>query len=65
MVEALRYKTGGLGFDYRWGPWKFSSDLILLSAFSIPEVHSASNRNEYQRIFLSLKCGQRVELATL
>jgi hypothetical protein len=33
-VEALRRKTGGPRLDLLWGSWKFSSDLILLSAFS-------------------------------
>jgi hypothetical protein len=33
----------------------FSSDLFLLSAFSSPVVHSASNRNEYQGISLGVK----------
>ena len=35
MVEALRYKMGGSGFDSWWG-WKFSSDLVPLTAFSSP-----------------------------
>ena len=52
LVEAVRHKTGGLGFDSRWCPWKFSSSPNLLSAFRNPGVHSASNRNEYQGISL-------------
>jgi hypothetical protein len=24
LVEALRYKPEGSGFDYRWGHWNFS-----------------------------------------
>jgi len=24
LVEALRYKLGGRGFDYRWCHWNFS-----------------------------------------
>jgi hypothetical protein len=24
LVEALRYKPEGRGFDYRWGHWNFS-----------------------------------------
>ena len=46
LVEAPRHNTGDLGFDSRWGPWKLSSDLILLSAFSSPGIPSACNRNE-------------------
>jgi hypothetical protein len=40
----------GAGFDFRCSAWKCSRDLILPSAFSRREVHSASNRNEYQGI---------------
>jgi hypothetical protein len=47
-VVALRHKTGSSGFHSRQGFWKFSSDLLLRSAFSSPGVHSASNRNEYR-----------------
>jgi hypothetical protein len=36
LVEALRYKSGGLGFDCRWGH----------------RVDSASNRIEYQEYLL-------------
>ena len=52
---SLRYKTRGLTFDSRRGPRKFSSALILLSAFSSPGVHLASNRNEYQGVSLGGK----------
>ena len=48
LIEALRHKTGGPGFDSRRSPWTFSSELILLSAFSSSGVHSSSNRNEDQ-----------------
>jgi hypothetical protein len=41
----LRHKTGGPGFDSRWGIWKFSSKLIRLSEFSSSGVHLASNIN--------------------
>ena len=34
--------------DSWWGRWKFSSDLILLSAFCSHGVHSACNKNKYQ-----------------
>ena len=49
------HKTGGRDFDSRWGHRNFSSDLILLFAFSTPGVHSASNRNKYQGICLGVK----------
>jgi hypothetical protein len=40
LVEALRLKKGGPCFDSLCGPWKFTNDLILLSASSSPGVHS-------------------------
>jgi hypothetical protein len=64
LVMALWYKMGGSGFDSKQGPWKFSSDLFLLSAFSSPGVHSSNNRNEYRGIFLGVRGGRRVELTT-
>ena len=54
-LKALRHKTEGSGFDSRYVPWKFSSVLILLSVFSSPGVHAASDRNEYQKISLGDK----------
>lgn len=53
LVEALGHKTGGSGLDSRYGPWKYSSDLVLLSAFSSPDTQ-ASNRNENQGIALEV-----------
>ena len=44
---------------------KFSSDLMLLSAFCSSGVHSTSNRNEYKGISLGAKRGRRVELRAL
>jgi hypothetical protein len=44
VVEALRYKPEGLGFDSRWVNWDFS----LTSTFRPhcgPAVDLASNRN--------------------
>ena len=29
LVEALRYKSEGHGFDSRWCQWNFSIDIIL------------------------------------
>ena len=54
LVEALRYKSEGRGFDSRWCHWNFS----LTQSFRLhygPGVDSASNRNEYQECFLGLK----------
>jgi hypothetical protein len=44
VVKALCYKLEGSGF----GEWIFSIYLILLAPLG-PGVHSASNRNEYQK----------------
>ena len=65
LVQAVRPKTGGSGFNSRWGPWKFSRDPFLLSAFSSPVDHPACNRKEYQGLSLGVKCGRRVELTNL
>ena len=32
LVEALRYKPEGRGFDSRWCHWIFFIDIILLAA---------------------------------
>ena len=56
LVEALRYKPEGRGFDFRWCHWNFS----LIQSFRPhygPGVDSASNRNEYQEYFLGVKAG--------
>ena len=50
LAEALRHKTGDSGSDSRYGPSKFSSDLLLLYALSSTWFHSASKSNEYQGI---------------
>jgi hypothetical protein len=44
LVEALRFKPGGRGFDSQW----FQSFWPHYD----PRVDSASNRNEYQDYFL-------------
>ena len=64
LVEALRYKPEGRGFDSRWCHWNFFIDTILLAALW-PWVDSASNRNEYQEYFLGDKGGRCVGLTTL
>ena len=47
LVEALRYKSEGHGFNSQWCHWNFSH--------YGPGVNSASNRNEYQEYFLGVK----------
>ena len=41
---------GGSGFDSRWHPWKTSSELILLCAFSSTGLLAVFNKNVYQGI---------------
>jgi hypothetical protein len=48
VVKALCCKPEGRGFEIRWGEWICSINLILPAALG-PGVHSASNRNEYQK----------------
>jgi hypothetical protein len=48
LVKALCYKLEGRDFETRWGKYNFSIYLILPAALG-PGVHSASNRNEYQK----------------
>jgi len=55
LVGALRYKPEGRWFDPRWCHWNFS----------LTEVDSASNRNEYQEYFLEGKGGRCLVLTTL
>jgi hypothetical protein len=53
LVEALRYKPEGRGFDSRWCHWIF-----LLTSFRPyygPGVDLTSNGNEYQERFLRVK----------
>jgi hypothetical protein len=54
LVEALRYKPEGRGFDSRWTHWNFSVTLSFRSRCG-PGVDSVSNRNEYQESFLGVK----------
>ena len=60
LVEALRYKSVGLGFDSRWCHRNFSFWLHYG-----PGIDSASNRNEYQEYFLEGKGGLCVGLTNL
>ena len=64
LVEALRYKPVGRGFDSRWCHCKFSLTYSFWPHYG-PGVDSASNRNEYQEFFLGGKGGRCVRLTTL
>ena len=54
LVQALRYKPEGHGFDSRWCQWNFSLTQSFRPHYG-PGVDSASNKNEYQQFFLGLK----------
>jgi hypothetical protein len=54
LVEALRYKPEGRGFDSRWCHWNFSLTQSFRPHYG-PGVDSASNRNVYQEYFLGVK----------
>ena len=64
MVEALRYKPEGPGFDSRWCHWNFSLTQSFRPHYG-PRVDSASNRNEYQEYFLGGKGGRCLGVTTL
>jgi hypothetical protein len=53
LVEALRYKTEGCGFDSQWCHWHGIG------------VNWASNRNEYQEYFVGGKGSRCIGLTTL
>ena len=64
LIEALRYKPEGRGFDSRWCHWNFS----LPYSFRLhhgPEVDSASNRNEYQEYLPGGKGGWCIRMVIL
>jgi hypothetical protein len=48
VIKAPCYKPEGRKFETRWSEWISSIYLILLAALG-PGVHSASNRNKYQK----------------
>jgi len=54
LVEALRYKPEGRGFDSRWCHCNFSLTQSFWPHFG-PGVDSTSNRNEYQEYFVGVK----------
>ena len=64
LVETLRYKPEGLGFDSRWSHWEF-----LLIYSSRPHygrgIDSDSNRNKYHEYFLGGKAGRYIGLTIL
>ena len=64
LVEALRYKPEGCGFDSRWCHWNFSLTQSFWPHYG-PGVDSASNRNEYQEYFLGGKGSRCIRLTTL
>jgi len=63
LVEVLCYKPEGCGFISQCCHWNFSLTQSWLHC--VPEVDSASNRNEYQAYFLGGKGSWCVGLTTL
>jgi hypothetical protein len=66
MGHAVRYATGrkvAVSIPDEVTGFFFSIYLILPAALG-PGVDPASNRNEYQKMFLGLKRGRRVRLTT-
>ena len=64
LVEALRYKPEGRGFNSRLCNWNFSLIYPFRSHYGIG-VDSARNRNEYHEYFLCGKGGRCVGLTNL
>jgi len=64
LVEALRYKPEGRGFDSRWCHLEFSLPSFFRPHYG-PGVDETSIRNEYQEYFLGGKGGRCVRLTTL
>jgi len=54
LVEALRYKSEGHGFDSRWCHWIFALTSFFRPHYGLG-VDSASNRNEDQECFPGVK----------
>jgi hypothetical protein len=57
LVEALRYKPEGRGFDSRWCHWNFSLTYSFQSQCG-PGVDSVFNRNKHKEYFLEGKGGK-------
>ena len=64
FVEALRYKSGGRGFNSQCCHRNFSLTYFFRPHYG-PGVDSASNRNEYQEYFLGGKGSRCIGLTTL
>jgi fluoride ion exporter CrcB/FEX len=64
LVEALRIKLEGRGFDSQWFHWNFLLTLFFRPNQG-PAVDSACNRNEYQEYVLADKGGRCGGLTTL
>jgi hypothetical protein len=60
----IALQEGRYRVPFKWGVLNFSSDLIRVSIFSNRRVHSASNRNEYQKISLVVNFCWSQDLAT-
>jgi hypothetical protein len=61
LVEELRYKPEGRGFDSRWCHWNFSFSYSFRPNCA-PGVESDCNRNEYREYFVGGKGGRRFGL---
>jgi hypothetical protein len=64
LLEALRYKLEGRGFDSHMVSLEFFIDRSFQPHYG-PGVDSASNRNEYQEHFLGGKGGWCLRLTPL
>jgi hypothetical protein len=54
LVEVLRYKPEGRGFDSRWCHWNFFFFFSFRPHYD-PGDDSTVNRNEYQEYFMGVK----------
>jgi len=64
LVEALRYKPEGRGFDTGWCQWNFTLTWSF-RPYNDTGVKSVSNRNKYQEYFVRGKGDRCVELTIL
>ena len=64
LVETLRYKSKGRGFDSRWNHCYFSLTHFFRPHYG-PMFDSFCNRNEYQGYLLGGKGGWCISLTTL
>jgi hypothetical protein len=44
LVEALRYKSDGRGFDSRWCHWNFDMDMSYTRVLHIKVAHRAAHK---------------------